>query len=463
MLLTKNHSPDALVKPILDEVNLLCARLKIKIVVLDDDPTGTQTVHDIPVVTAWNRDLLADALQTSPKGFFILTNTRSLSEKQAIAINTEIAGTIKTLAGETGSEILLLSRGDSTLRGHFPAELNALEKGWGAHSDGYLLMPYFKEGGRYTINNIHYILEGNQLIPAAETPFARDPVFAYSSSNLIDYIHEKNSGMALPEIISITAEQLNSGPAAVQQQLDAMQRGQYAVVNASCPYHAAVFALAMIRQKEKGKNYLVRCAASLVQALFGIVETKLLDTAYGIWDARYGGLIVVGSFVEKTTQQLEHLLMNTAITPLKIDVPLLLEPGNTGYISQIAGQLNHFLQNRETVVLFTSRDLIAADNAAANVEIGRKISEALVAIVKQIQYRPGFFVAKGGITSSDIGTKALGIQKAIVAGQLLPGMPVWKPGPGSMFPDMPYIIFPGNVGTTDYLTRVYHKLTYANA
>lgn len=461
-LLAGNQPSDVLVKPVLDEIILLCSRLNLKIVVLDDDPTGTQTVHDIPVVTSWNSVLLAEALQTSSRGFFILTNTRSLSEKQAIAINTEIAATIKALAAETRSEVLLLSRGDSTLRGHFPAELYALEKGWGTHGDGYLLMPYFKEGGRYTIDNIHYVQEGDQLIPAAETPFAKDPVFAYSSSNLIDYIQEKNSGTILPEIISITAEQLNNGPAAVIRQLDAMQHGGYAIVNASCPYHAAVFALAMIRQKQKGKNYQVRCAASLVQALFGIAEPKLLDAGYGKRETGYGGLIVAGSFVAKTTRQLEHLLMNTTITPLKIAVRLLLESGNTDYINQIAGELNHYLQNRKTVVLYTSRDLIAADHAAANVEIGNKISDALVSIIKQLQYPPRFLVAKGGITSSDIATKALKIEKAVVAGQLLPGIPVWKPAAGSMFPDMPYIIFPGNVGTNDYLTRVYHKLEYAN-
>ena len=39
-------------------------------------------------------------------------------------------------------------------------------------------------------------------------------------------------------------------------------------------------------------------------------------------------------------------------------------------------------------------------------------------------------------------------------GQIQPGIPVWKLGPESRFPGLPYIIFPGNVGSDDTLKKV---------
>ena len=53
--------------------------------VLDDDPTGTQTVHDALVVTSWTEDVLAEALAEERSFFYILTNTRALAEPEAAA------------------------------------------------------------------------------------------------------------------------------------------------------------------------------------------------------------------------------------------------------------------------------------------------------------------------------------------------------------------------------------------
>ncbi len=459
--LDKYNIPDEQAAAILTEIKLLCAQLRIKIVVLDDDPTGTQTVHDIPVITNWSMELITDMLTTAAQGFFILTNTRSLPEKEAVIINTEIAQRIKMSAGKTGCSVLLISRGDSTLRGHFPAELLALEKGWGRNFDGYVLMPYFKEGGRYTINNIHYVLEANQLIPAGSTPFASDKVFGYLSGNLAHYIHEKTNGQIhIDDIRTVSLEQLNRGVAAIREELGDMQYGQYAIVNAACLYHAAVFALFLFSQWQKGKQYLVRCAASLVQALFGIGTANLLSPSALIKEnSLAGGLIVVGSFIDKSTRQLLHLQRNTHIASLEIDVAPLLgdEPG--GYIRTVANSLNNYLKQAISVVLYTGRNIVTSSGTEGNIEIGSRISSALVSIVKQISSAPKFLVAKGGTTSSDIATKALQIQRANIAGQLIQGVPVWESGPEAKFPGMPYIIFPGNVGTDDSLTIVYHLLS----
>lgn len=67
-------------------------------------------------------------------------------------------------------------------------------------------------------------------------------------------------------------------------------------------------------------------------------------------------------------------------------------------------------------------------------------------LVGRLTVTPAFVIAKGGITSSDVGTKALAVKKANVLGQIRPGIPVWQTGEESRFPSVPYVIFPGNVG-----------------
>src|SRR5262245_34919083 len=61
-----------------------------KVVVLDDDPTGTQTVHDVPVLTTWDSTTLrAEFTQPGPC-FYILTNSRAFATPEACRINREI-------------------------------------------------------------------------------------------------------------------------------------------------------------------------------------------------------------------------------------------------------------------------------------------------------------------------------------------------------------------------------------
>ncbi len=81
------------------------------------------------------------------------------------------------------------------------------------------------------------------------------------------------------------------------------------------------------------------------------------------------------------------------------------------------------------------------------------IAEALSAIVQGLTVRPRFFVAKGGSTASDIATEGLGVRRAMVLGQILPGVPVWELGPETRFPGMAYVVFPGNVGEADGVAR----------
>ncbi len=106
------------------------------------------------------------------------------------------------------------------------------------------------------------------------------------------------------------------------------------------------------------------------------------------------------------------------------------------------------------MALYTSRELITSVNATESLAIGRRVSAGLVGVVRGLATKPRFLLAKGGITASDVATQGLGIKKALVMGQILPGVPVWQAGPESRYPGMATIIFPGNLGGPEALVEV---------
>lgn len=159
-----------------------------QIVVLDDDPTGVQTVHNVHVYTDWSQESVDSGFAEESSMFFILTNSRGMSHEEACKANREIALAVLNASEKSGKPFILISRSDSTLRGHYPAETDSLrktiEENSGIRFDGEILCPFFLEGGRFTLNNIHYVREGDQLTPAAQTEFAQDRTFGYTHSHL---------------------------------------------------------------------------------------------------------------------------------------------------------------------------------------------------------------------------------------------------------------------------------------
>lgn len=159
-----------------------------KIIVLDDDPTGVQTVNGIHVYTDWSPESIADGFAEDNSIFFILTNSRAFSAAHTQEVHQIIAERIVAEAKKTGKDFMIISRSDSTLRGHYPLETDTLRKTLeGEHNgliDGEVLMPFFKEGGRFTIGNIHYVQEGDNLVPAGDTEFAKDKTFGYTASEM---------------------------------------------------------------------------------------------------------------------------------------------------------------------------------------------------------------------------------------------------------------------------------------
>jgi hypothetical protein len=217
------------------------------LVVLDDDPTGTQTCHDISVLTVWDHATLCAELSTAEKGFFILTNSRVLPPKEAQTLITEICRNVAKAAVETEKGFEVVLRGDSTLRGHFPLEPETVEEILGK-VDAWILAPFFYQGGRYTIDDVHYVAEGDMLVPASQTPFAEDATFGYKSSNLSDYVLEKaGSRFTKDGIWSITLDDIRlGGPNKVTELLLSAPKGGVIIVNAAAESDMFVFAAGLL-------------------------------------------------------------------------------------------------------------------------------------------------------------------------------------------------------------------------
>jgi len=432
-----------------------------KIIIFDDDPTGSQTVYDLPIFTNVNYNVIRKAFQDNDiKAFYILTNTRSMSEQSAEDINSKIAQLIDSVSKETGIEYEIISRGDSTLRGHFPLELDVIKRNISNKIDGYILIPFFEEGGRITINDIHYIKENNTLIPVSESQFAKDHTFGFNSSNLREYVEEKSKGLILREdVVSISVEELRSNSASILKKLLNLN-GNVCIVNAEHYEDLQVFIIELIKAELKGKNYLFRTAASFVKARLGLDNRPLLDgNMLNIPDNR-GGIIVVGSYVSKTTQQINHLIKETGIENIELDISSILSNlDNHNFITDISKILDQNILKGINTLIYTSRKIILGDNNSSSLDVGNKISQSLARIISGLQQFPSFIVAKGGITSNDIATKGLSIEKAMVCGQISKGVPVWRCGSESKFDGLVYIVFPGNVGNDKELTNVVNKLS----
>ncbi|MEM7034523.1 MAG: four-carbon acid sugar kinase family protein [Chloroflexota bacterium] len=431
------------------------------VVVLDDDPTGTQTVYDLPVLTTWSIETLEAELSNNTPIFYILTNSRSLPLVQAQALNKEIATNLSQASQNTGRDFTVISRSDSTLRGHYPGEVDALVETLGQAVDATLIIPFFLEGGRYTIHDTHYVAEGETLIPAAETPFAQDAAFGYQASNLCEWVAEKTAGRVSAETVaSISVADLREGgPDVVANKLIGLENGRVCVINAASMRDLEVFTLGLLTAEGQGKQFVYRTAASFVQVRAGLAPKPLLTQADLDMPITGGGLVIVGSYVPKTTSQLQVLLEQTNINRIEIDVSALLDDDQqASEIMRCVKAMNEALRSNEDVVLYTSRKLISANDAEQSLAIGNRVSDSLVSIVQSLQITPRYLIAKGGITSSDIATKGLGVKRAAVMGQILPGIPLWTLGEDSQHPGLPYIVFPGNVGGDDAVATVVKQL-----
>lgn len=452
-----------------DTLRRALASFQRTIVVLDDDPTGTQTVFDVPVVTGWSTELLREELEKRPRMLFVLTNSRALTAGQSEALHRELVRNLLVAAETCGREILIISRSDSTLRGHFPLETETIRQEverWDHRPvDGEILCPFFLEGGRYTVENIHYLEENGLLKPVGESEFALDKTFGYRSSHLGHWVEEKTSGAYREaDVTYITLEDLRQGESTIIREKLASAHGfQKIVVNAVCYAHLERFVPELLGVIQSGKRYILRTASSILRVLAGCEESRILSSE-DLTDRKNarGGVVLVGSHVKKTTRQLERLLQNSAVQPIEFNQHLVLDaPAFQSEICRVSCAVDEKIRAGKSVAVFTRRERLDLNTTDKEKELrlAVQISNGVIRIISSLKVRPSFIVAKGGITSSDVATKGLSIQRAVVLGQILPGVPVWLAGPESRFPGMPYVIFPGNVGGEDGLLEAVQKLS----
>lgn len=437
-----------------------------KLVVLDDDPTGIQTVHDVPVYTGWSLSEMEALLREPSKLCFVLTNTRALSRQAAAAAIRQIVGNICTAAAQTGSDFSLISRGDSTLRGHWPLENSVaravMAERMGLRVDGEMIIPCFVEGGRITWNDVHWIASGADFIAAGETEFAADRTFAYHSSDLRQWVAEKTAGeVPAGDVLSISLPLLRTGGAkAVAELLVQATDYRRIVVNAVTYSDLQAFTLGLLQAEALGRRFLFQSAASFVKVRGGISDRSLLTRAELVSSSGQGGLVIVGSHVERTNRQLAAALRLAEVQPIELDAGLLVGPDCEDELGRSQSLLEQTLQQQRVALVYTSRTVLTATagNSEANLQVSALVSKALVRLVQRLQVRPSFMISKGGITSSDIGTEGLSVRRALTAGQVRPGIPVWLTGEESKFPGLPLIIFPGNVGDDTTLADLISQL-----
>jgi uncharacterized protein YgbK (DUF1537 family) len=454
-----------------------------KVIVFDDDPTGTQTVSDVPVLTDWSVDDIRWALRQPGSGFFVLTNTRSLSAADAAERTSAAAQACAEAAALEGAGFVIASRSDSTLRGHFPLEPDVLiaeAARTGGSVDGVIVVPSYIDAGRLTIGSVQWVRVGETFIPVGESEFAKDATFGFRSSELRDWVEEKTSGrVASADVLAVTLDDLRAGGVdSVARMLETLHDGQVAVIDAACDDDLRVLVLALLEAERNGRSFVYRVGPSFVRARLGqagsapIAGERLADLVSGMRkDADSGvgtlphGLVVVGSHTGLTTGQLDRLRETVPITEIELEVGKLRDPDRAaGHVAEVVARAAAALAEG-TVVVSTSRTLVTGADGDESLAIARLVSASLVSVVRELveRARPAFVVAKGGITSSDIATEALGIVRGIARGTLLPGIvSLWQPL-GGRAEGIPYVVFAGNVGGADSLAAVVSELTAASS
>ncbi|MGY3381562.1 uncharacterized protein YgbK (DUF1537 family) [Arthrobacter sp. TE12231] len=456
------------------------------LVVLDDDPTGTQSVANLPVLTRWDVADFAWAFGYDVNGqrqraVYVLTNTRSLDPAEAASRNEEIVRNALAAAASADPALRLsfVSRSDSTLRGHYPLEPDVIAATVtavnGETTDGVVIVPAFPDAGRVTIGGVHFMRgtgeDAGQLTPVAETEFARDASFGFANSEMAKYVEEKSKGrfpagsvIVLDlDIIRASNDPLISAKA-IADTIEPATDSTPIVADIVTENDLRALALGLEEAERRGKKLLYRVGPPFVRARIGQeIRTELSgDEAYaGNTPSEAGGLIVVGSHVGVTTRQLNALTeQHSAARIVEIDVEQLLGDNAGAYLDETVGTVVAALRAGD-VIVHTSRLLIKTSDAAESLRIARTVSAAVVAVVNRTlkTFPPRFVIAKGGITSSDVAAHGLEIRHAIVRGPMLPGIvSLWEPmdGPAK---GIPYIVFAGNVGDDQSLAQVTRKLS----
>jgi uncharacterized protein YgbK (DUF1537 family) len=438
--------------------------------VLDDDPTGSQSVNGVSISAPGDDADYLEPLAAPGATCFILTNTRSLAEADAIEVNLHVAAKLIQLEQESGAPVDIVSRGDSTLRGHVLAEVTAIDEArkatTGRGYDGVLFAPAYFEAGRFTSGDVHFATVGGVRTPVGETEFAADATFGYRASNLREFVSEKSGGaIRVDDVLSIGLDDIREGGvervAAILMEAHELA---FIVVNGEDFPDFEVVVLAVEQAERAGRRFLFRAGPSFVRALIGL-EGRPSLTATELWEGeepRGHGLVVVGSHVGQTARQLARARERYALDDIELSVPEVLADASGDYVRGVATRVRQALATRD-VLFTTSRSLIRHDDPETSLAYARAVSAAVMEVVRvAIVQRPAWVIAKGGITSHDVAVHGLGMRRATVLGQFFPGMVSALRIDRADDPAVEgtrYVVFAGNVGDDDALADVIGMLS----
>jgi uncharacterized protein YgbK (DUF1537 family) len=414
----------------------------LKIIVFDDDPTGSQTVHGCSLLLDFSSSNLKAGLADSGPLLFLITNSRALAPAQVVELLTTICKRLKPLLAELDRPWLVVSRGDSTLRGHTPLEQELICNLLGPfHAN--LLVPAFPQGGRTTSAGQH-LLHGE---PVHLSPFARDRRFAYSSSDLGQWLEFKSGGR-------LNAARIKNLHAA--DSLAGLAAGEWAVVDVQTPQDLDDLGKSLRQELfGAGKRHFCQSAASLLN---GLAQIPAIQFSLAQLLPRQGpGLVLVGSYVPLADQQLELLLAEPNCRGVEFPVDQwLANPATTPLeLGLQRQQLRSIAAAGLTPVLFSSRGERQAISASQQNQLALAMAELALSLPPPLAY----LIAKGGTTSFSLLRDGLGLERLRLLGQLLPGLSLLQAQPAHpIWGEMPIVTFPGNLGDPTSLKQCWQLL-----
>lgn len=435
-----------------------------KIIVLDDDPTGSQTVHSCPLLLRWDGASLAAGLEHPSPLLFLLANTRALAPAAAAERVREICRALAAALPAAGLERWwLVSRGDSTLRGHFPLEVDVISAELGPFA-ATLLVPAFLEGGRTTVGGVH-LLQGQ---PVHETPFGRDGLFGYSTSYLPAWVEEKSGGrIPASEVQGLAAAKLSracgDGGQELAQWLAGLAAQPLVAVDAEQPQQLAALARVV---RASPRPVLAQSAASWIRALAALPPQPLAGADLVALRRRgrdgepLRGLVLVGSHVPLADRQLERLLAEPGCVGVELEVAkvqrLLEGPEPVRLLASLElawrQRLADVLAGGHTPVLFTSRGEVRCRHRQERRELGLALAGVMARLAASLAPALGYLISKGGITTHTLLADGLHCAAVDLQGQLLPGLSV------VLARDLPVMTFPGNLGDAGTLHQAWQLM-----
>ena len=444
---------------VLDDLKHYAQQHKRITVVLDDTLTGAQALPDVPVLTSRSVEAFTAEFERGANSMVVLMNTRNLSPGDARALYQRVTRNLLEAQQHTRRPFTIVSRGESNLLGHFPDNFTAVSAVMPSQFDGVLFVPALSNS--YTVNNTHYLLVDGEYVPASQTPYAGDYAFGYDTSNLREWIAQKTGGTVPAEsVASISIETIRRGGAnAVRDQLMSLENSAFCVVNAAHRRDLDVVALGARLAEEAGKQFYYRGSSEFAAALSGIAPKPVLNPRDLHMGDGVGGLVVVGSHVQRSTEQLIALLASGEVTGIEVRVESLLhDESQRAKVARCSDILETALQHSD-VVLYTSRRIIGADDPIHAQIVTQRVNTGLVSILNGVRARPRYVLVKGSITASDIVTRSLNVKRAVAAGEVAPDVLAWTIGNGNTgLPKRTFMIAPGTVGEQDTLLHLVRSL-----